>query len=180
MSGLNNQRPVAPNNGALSPRPAGAPGVIHRRNPLANPDYTEFGIKIHKLRLTLKVQRRASSCSNRSSNSGNSINVDPGTHDRHGRPRLGSEDRSRTARARQQQQQQQQQQQRSHPRRRPRPTSTTSSMIDSLKNLDLDSEAGSRRPVVQDVIDGAAMSSSSSRGGAGTRVANWEFQVRNF
>ena len=193
--------PAAAAAGAATPPPASPPsgsspggGVIYRRNPAGgaaaqqHPDYTEFGIKIHKLRFTLKVQRRASSCSNgrighhshghshgHSHSHRGSVNVDPGRTDRHGRPRLGSEDRSRVARARQQQQQQQQQQ----APRRPRPASS-SSLADSLRNLDLDSNAGSRRPVVQDCTDGAAMSSStssSSRGGAGTRMANWEFQV---
>ncbi len=164
-------------------RPGGAPGGAN------NPDYTEFGIKIHKLRLTLKVQRRASSCSNGSGirqqqqqqlNNSGGINVDPGHTDRHGRIRLGSEERSRAARARTLQQQQQHRQPR--PRPRPRPVSSSSLADDqSLRNLDLDSNAGSRRPVVRgspagrDSPDGAA--ASTTRGGAGTRVSNWEFQV---
>ncbi len=169
-------------------RPGGAPGG--GPGGANNTDYTEFGIKIHKLRLTLKVQRRASSCSNGSGirqqqqqqlNSSGGINVDPGHTDRHGRIRLGSEERSRAARARTQQQQQHRQ---PRPRPRPRPVSSSSLADDqSLRNLDLDSNAGSRRPVVRgspagrDSPDGAA--ASTTRGGAGTRVSNWEFQVNN-
>lgn len=98
-----------------------------------HPEFTEFGIKIHKLRLTVKVQKRASSASSTSRSGSTS-----------------SDDRVRRGYT-------------AHQSRRSRTTSSsTSSIADSLRHLDLDSHAGSRRPIVQD--------------SSGTRIANWEFQ----
>lgn len=89
------------------------------------PEYTEFGIKIHKFRLTFKVQKHPH-------------------------------------------QQQHQQQQNETEDQEPRPqrtisrhNSTASSVADSLRLLDLDTTARSRRPLCQE---------------GGTRTANWEFQ----
>jgi hypothetical protein len=86
------------------------------------PEYTEFGIKIHKFRLTFKVQKHP------------------------------------------QQQQHQQQVEGEDPRPRPtvsRHNSTASSVSDSLRLLDLDPSARSRRPLCPENA---------------TRTANWEFQ----
>ena len=89
-----------------------------------HPEYTEFGIKIHKFRLTFKVQKHV-------------------------------------------QQQQQQQQQEDGLEGRPgrpcisRHNSTASSVADSLRLLDLDPSARSRRPLCPE---------------SATRTANWEFQ----
>ena len=82
------------------------------------PEYTEFGIKIHKFRLTFKVQKHPQ------------------------QQRLEGDDP------------------------RPRPTvsrnnSTASSVTDSLRLLDLDPSARSRRPLCPENA---------------TRTANWEFQ----
>ena len=96
------------------------------------PEYTEFGIKIHKLRLTLKVQKRSTSEAGRG-----------------GRGRLGSSNSSSAGEVRSV---------------RSRASSTGG---DSLRMLDLDSNAGSRRPV-----DGGQVRAS------GTRLANFEFEVR--
>ncbi len=136
----------------------------------ADPDYTEFGIKIHKLRLTLKVQKRASSATPVQQNHHQAVIADAQTRQRRGRS-IGDQ------RVRQQVQQQpaseRRPQSRGRHRGRPRTGSSVSSsgasIADSLRLLDLDANAGSRRPVVQD--NGNIPSNS------GTRVANWEFQV---
>lgn len=93
-----------------------------------HPEYTEFGIKIHKFRLTFKVQKHVQQ---------------------------------------QQLQQQQQQEQEAGLEGRPgrpcisRHNSTASSVADSLRLLDLDPSARSRRPLCPE---------------SATRTANWEFQ----
>ena len=125
-----------------------------------DPDYTEFGIKIHKLRLTLKVQKRASSAGNQQHQLTD--------HQRQRRSRSSVQDHRRQ----QQQQQQHQQavaasvqsrrpQSRGRHRRRAGSSVSATSIVDSLRMLDLDSNAGSRKPIQEN---------------SGTRVANWEFQ----
>ena len=97
------------------------------------PEYTEFGIKIHKLRLTLKVHKRQQ-----------------GQQDDPPRPASSSDLYSEPIRR--------------NTRRRARSTrtnSTASSLADSLRQLDLDPMAGSRRPCQEK---------------GSTKVANWEFQ----
>jgi len=96
------------------------------------PEYTEYGFKIHKLRLTLKVHKR------------------PGQQDDPPRPASTSDLYSEPVRR--------------NTRRRARSTrtnSTASSLADSLKQLDLDPVAGSRRPCQEKTS---------------TKLANWEFQ----
>ena len=97
------------------------------------PEYTEFGIKIHKLRLTLKVHKRQQG----------QQQEDPP------RPMSSSDIYSEPVRR--------------NTRRRARSTrtnSTASSLADSLRQLDLDPMAGSRRPCQE----------------KGSKLANWEFQ----
>ena len=96
------------------------------------PEYTEYGFKIHKLRLTLKVNNRQRQ------------QEDPP------RPASSSELYSEPVRR--------------NTRRRARSTrtnSTASSLTDSLRQLDLDPVAGSRKPCQEK---------------ASTKSANWEFQ----
>ena len=96
------------------------------------PEYTEYGFKIHKLRLTLKVNNR------------HRQQEDPP------RPASSSELYSEPVRR--------------NTRRRARSTrtnSTASSLTDSLRQLDLDPVAGSRKPCQEK---------------ASTKSANWEFQ----
>lgn len=177
--------PSSPPGGATAAAAGGVPsGIVHRRAP-GDPDYTEFGIKIHKLRLTLKVQKRASSAhsatprSASASGGGGNINVNPGHYDRRGRARLNSEERPRAAlRA-------SSIAARGARGAHPRPRSTASDV--SLRHLDLDANAGSRRPVTgastgggggsgPDAVDGNT-GSIAATGRNGSRVANWEFQV---
>lgn len=96
---------------------------------LPRPEYTEFGIKFHKLRVTFKVQRRSSST------------------EAEGRGRGGRGGRGR----------------REERVARDRAHSTGG---DSLRLLNLDTTAGSRRPIVHD-----------GSGNSGARLANWEFEV---
>ena len=122
-----------------------------RRNP-NNPEYTEFGIKIHKLRLTLKVQKRSNSANGGQLQQPLNNEIEPRLRPQ---PRRRSSEDNRGG------------------RRRSRASSTSSSIAaDSLRMLDLDSNAGSRRPVVH----GHSTVSSGQRS-SGTRLANWEFQV---
>ena len=104
--------------------------------PPVNPDYTEFGIKINKFRFTLKVHKRASSAgsaadSERSVDSGVSSSAasNAATTDHYSRVRMrhgaGASSRGRSG-------------------GRPRASSSSSSIADSLRLLDLDSNAGSR------------------------------------
>ena len=99
-----------------------------------NPEYTEFGIKIHKLRLTLKVQKHQQPQQQQSPQrpaSSQDVYAEP--------VRRNTRRRARSTRT----------------------NSTASSLADSLKQLDLDPSAGSRRPCQE-------------RGP--TRSANWEFE----
>ena len=89
------------------------------------PEYTEFGIKIHKFRLTFKVQKHP--------------------HQQQNRPQDEGEDQEGPQRS-----------------TISRHNSTASSVADSLRMLDLDTSARSRRPL--------------SCQEAATRTANWEFQ----
>lgn len=102
-----------------------------------HPEYTEFGIKIHKLRLTLKVQKRQSS-------------AEPDPDRASTDPTASATVRRRTERG---------------PGHRSRTNSTASSLADSLRGLELDASARSRRGFHQDF-----------RSSSGTRLANWEFQ----
>ena len=123
--------------------------------PLNDPEFTEFGIKIHKLRLTLKVSRRRASSASSTSSRRSSIAASD-TSD------LNTSTGQTPIRMRP----------RSQPRR-PRVNSSASNLSDSLRLLDLDSNAGSRRPI------GLATSpppANYSGSGGGSRVANWEFQ----
>ena len=98
------------------------------------PEYTEFGIKIHKFRLTLKVNKRQQ-----------------GQQTEHPPRPVSSQDVYSEP-------------QRRNTRRRARSTrtnSTASSLADSLRLLDLDPSAGSRRPCQEK---------------GSTRLANWEYQ----
>ena len=98
------------------------------------PEYTEFGIKIHKLRLTLKVHKRQGQQQ----------------EDQPQRPVSSSDVYAEPVRR--------------NTRRRARSTrtnSTASSLADSLRQLDLDPAAGSRKPCQEK---------------GSTRLANWEFQ----
>jgi hypothetical protein len=87
------------------------------------PEYTEFGIKIHKFRLTFKVQKHPNQQQPQDETAD-----DP---DRPGRANIS------------------------------RQNSTASSVADSLRLLDLDPSARSRRPLYPE---------------SATRTANWEFQ----
>jgi hypothetical protein len=93
------------------------------------PEYTEFGIKIHKFRLTFKVQKHPHQQQNRAN----------GDADGDGDADAERPQRSTISRH----------------------NSTASSVADSLRLLDLDTSARSRRPLCPE---------------AATRTANWEFQ----
>ena len=95
------------------------------------PEYTEFGIKIHKLRLTLKVHKRQQQGDPPRPVSTSDIYAEP--------VRRNTRRRARSTRT----------------------NSTASSLADSLRQLDLDPQAGSRRPCQEK---------------GSTRLANWEFQ----
>ncbi len=112
------------------------------------PEYTEFGIKIHKLRLTLKVQKRASSAG--SAERPQQQQLPPPT------PNEADTAAAAAAAARRRRNR--------RPRSHSRASTSTSSasLSESIKLLDLDPSAGSRRPV--SVVSG------------GGRLANWEFQ----
>ena len=111
-----------------------------------NPEYTEYGIKIHKLKLTLKVSRRGQ---------------------QHNTPEAAvAEDGANTADPA------------SEERRINRSASRASSIADSLRMLDLDPRAGSRRGLYYRRAD--RTTATTSRGGgsavASSQAANWEFE----
>ena len=94
-----------------------------------NPDYTEFGIKINKFRFTLKVHKRASSAGSAADSERSVDSAASADHYSRVRMRHGAAVRGRSAAA-----------------ARPRASSSSSSrsIADSLRMLDLDTNAGSR------------------------------------
>ena len=138
----------------LGPVDAAAPAAA------AGPEYTEYGIKLFPgYRLSVKLPRRSSSRSsstsdNHNNNDDSGIDFRPRSADR---GRRGGTRRAASSGS-------------AARRRQSRASSVSaSSVADSLRLLDLDSNAGSRRPVV--------VQPQQQQSQAGTRSANWEFEV---
>ena len=126
-----------------------------------HPEYTEFGIKIHKLRFTLKVQRRQQQQNRGQDDDPSPLGAAAAVADGGVRPNEAREAGRRAPN---------------------RSSSRASSLADSLRLLDLDPTAGSRRGLYYRRCgnsEGPARfpkTTPATDGPAASRSANWEFE----